>query len=159
MTEGLDLRRFRPEDRPAVIDLQQIALRDAGAFAGRGAWDADLGEIEEVYLKGGEFVVGFVDERLVAMGALKRLAPGQAEIKRMQVDPDYQRRGFGKAVLDYLEAAAAGLGISTLVLDTTAVQVAALAFYGKNGYRETGRRLHSQFELVFFAKQLGSTSA
>jgi hypothetical protein len=44
MTEGLDLRRFRPEDRPAVVDLHQLALRDAGAFAGRGAWEADLGE-------------------------------------------------------------------------------------------------------------------
>ena len=88
------------------------------------------------------------------MGALKRLALDRAEIKRMRVHPDHQRSGLGKAVLDRLEHAARELGVSTLVLDTTTVQAAALAFYAKNGFEETGREFRAPFEIVTFEKSV-----
>jgi ribosomal protein S18 acetylase RimI-like enzyme len=151
----LQLRRYLPEDHDVVVELHQLALRDTGAFADRGAWDADLDEIEATYLEDGEFLVGLLEGRLVAMGALKRLTPDRAEIMRMRVHPDDQRHGIGEALLHSLEEAAARFGVLTLVLDTTSVQVAALAFYAKNGYRETGRRRQGPFEIVAFEKRLG----
>ena len=41
---------------------------------GNGPWDDDLHHIEAEYIDtGGEFSVGIIDGRIVAMGALKRL--------------------------------------------------------------------------------------
>ena len=69
--------------------------------------------------------MGLLEERLVAMGALKRIDSVTGEIKRMRVVPDYQRRGYGTAILLALEQRADELGISRLKLDTTDIQLAA----------------------------------
>ena len=45
---------------------------------------------------GGAYVVGWEDGRAVAGGALKRLEPGVAEIKRMYVVPDARGRGLAR---------------------------------------------------------------
>ena len=41
--------------------------------------------------------------RIVAMGALRPLDGRTAELKRMRVLPEYQRRGYGQRILDSLE--------------------------------------------------------
>ena len=67
----LRIRRYDPADREAIWELHNLALNLIGAHGGNGEWDADLHSIGEQYLDaGGEFIVGLVDERIVAMGAL-----------------------------------------------------------------------------------------
>ena len=67
------LRRYTPADREAVEYLHVYAIRQAGAYLGRGPWDDDVYAIEESYLRnGGEFLVGEWDGHFVAMGALRR---------------------------------------------------------------------------------------
>ncbi len=149
LAAGLRLRRYRPADRAAVRELHDLALVDAGAHAGSGEWDADLDRIERVYLEdGGEFLVGELDGRIVAMGALRREAGGIGRITRMRVHPDCQRRGFGRIVLTRLEQRAAELGYRELVLDTTVGQTAARAMYEGAGYRETARSRLGPFEVI-----------
>jgi hypothetical protein len=66
----------------------QRRTRRGGAHLGNGPWDDDLHEIEAAYLRsGGEFLVGVLDGKVVAMGTLRRISPGKAEIKRMRVGP------------------------------------------------------------------------
>ena len=133
--------------------MHDLALRAVGAHAGEGPWDDDLGRIEEVYLRaGGEFLVGVLGERLVAMGALERLSQAHARVTRMRVHPDCQRRGFGQAMLSALEKRAAKLGCARLHLDTTVRQAAARRLYDKNGYREARRGEMLGFECVFYEK-------
>ena len=62
------------------------------------------------------------------------LRPGDAEIKRMWVDPAHRRRGLAGAVLDELERAAARAGCRRTVLETGTEQPEALAFYRARGY-------------------------
>ncbi len=45
---------------------------------------------------GGAYVVGWEDGRAVAGGALKRLGPGVAEVKRMYVVPEARSRGLAR---------------------------------------------------------------
>jgi ribosomal protein S18 acetylase RimI-like enzyme len=88
------------------------------------------------------------------MGALR---PGEgevAELKRMRVHPELQRRGYGRAILRRLEGRAAQLGYRRLVLDTTERQVAALRLYRSAGFIETGRGEVLGFPCLFFAKDL-----
>jgi len=151
----LVIRRYEPEDHDAVWELHNVTLWKVGAHAGNGPWDDDLHKIEEVYLNnGGEFLVGLLDGRLVAMGAIRRLTGEKAEVKRMRVRPDYQRRGLGQQILTALEARARELGYRTLVLDTAVVQTAAQQLYLKNGFRETGRAVLAGFDAILFEKQI-----
>jgi ribosomal protein S18 acetylase RimI-like enzyme len=77
----------------------------------------------------------------------------------MRVHPDFQRRGLGQRMLTTLESRAAEMGFHRVVLDTSTLQIAALALYEKNGYRETGRRAFHQLILVDFEKELPAGKA
>src|SRR5690349_6283609 len=115
----LNIREYSDTDADAVWDLHVIGLEQTGSHAGHGPWDDDLRNIRYVYLRrSGTFLVGEYEGRIVAMGALRRTSATSAEIKRMRVHPDFQRRGFGQAILRALEARAAQLGCTTLHLDT-----------------------------------------
>jgi ribosomal protein S18 acetylase RimI-like enzyme len=151
----LELRRFREADAPAVVQLHELALTEAGAHVRDGSWDADLSVIGAAYLEaGGEFLVGEVDGELVAMGALRRVSSGSAQITRMRVHPRWQRRGFGRALLARLEDRARELGFTTLRLDTTVLQHAARALYEGAGYRMVGTGHEHGFEVVYYEKRL-----
>ena len=91
---------------------------------------------------------------MVAMGGFTRTLNGGAEIKRMRVHSDCQRRGFGQAILETLEGRAREAGVEALCLDTTVHQQAAIEFYRKNGYRETGRGKTLGFDTIRYEKKL-----
>jgi GNAT superfamily N-acetyltransferase len=149
----LHIRRYEPSDKHAVRRLHDDALNEAGAHLGSRPWDDDLDDIEGVYLEsGGEFLVGILQGEVVAMGAVKRVSPEAAEVKRMRVRPGLQGRGYGQTLLDALHRRAADLGYTTLHLDTTVQQRAARGLYLKNGYREVGRGNIGPFKCVFYER-------
>jgi GNAT superfamily N-acetyltransferase len=151
------IRRYEAGDREAVLRLHNEALHGAGAHAGNGPWDDDLNRIETEYFKdGGEFLVGVLDDRVVAMGAIRRTSAERAEVKRMRVEPALQGRGLGQTMLARLEQRAGELGYRALHLDTTVQQTAARGLYAKNGYREVRRGELAGFECVFYEKELVS---
>lgn len=152
---GLQIRRYRPEDHDAVSKIHRLALAPTGADIGPGPWDADLVDVERVYIEpGGEFLVGELYGDIVAMGALKLTGAGHAEIRRMRVLPAFQRRGFGRAMLTALENHAIAAGCTKLHADTTALQPAALHLYRTSDYVETRREPCGDTETVFFEKRL-----
>jgi GNAT superfamily N-acetyltransferase len=154
-TEPLHIRRYEPGDKRAVRRLHDDALNEVGAHLGSGPWDDDLDEIESVYLdQGGEFLVGLLDREIVAMGALMRISPEKAELKRMRVRPGLQGRGYGQAMLDALHRRASELGYTTLRLDTTIQQRAAQRLYLKNGYSEAGRGVVGPFDCIFYEREI-----
>lgn len=149
------LRRYTPADREAVEYLHVHAIQQTGAYLGRGPWDDDIYAIEATYLNNqGEFLIGEWNGIFMAMGALLRTSPERAEIKRMRVHPDYQGRGIGQIILSELEARARALGYKTLHLDTSVVQLAAQKLYEKNGFREVGRDLYNDLEVILYEKAL-----
>ena len=155
--QALAIRRYEPADREAVRSLHDEALHDVGAHLGNGPWDIDLDDIESAYLRnGGEFLVGILGEKVVAMGALRRDPDGRAWITRMRVAPNLQGLGIGQALLDALHRRAAELGHDTLHLDTTVGQVAARRLYERNGYRETGRGRVGPFECLYYERTGGA---
>jgi ribosomal protein S18 acetylase RimI-like enzyme len=89
---------------------------------------------EEMAPPQGVFVVLYEDGEPVAGGGLRRLDEGGAEIKRMFVEPSARGRGFGRRVLDELEAVAAELGYRRLRLDTAQSMTTAIALYRSAGF-------------------------
>ena len=88
------------------------------------------------------------------MGGFIRTSDGEAEIKRMRVHSDYQRRGFGRAILKVLEDRARELGVELLRLETTVQQQAAIQLYRKNCYVATGRGETLGFDVIRYEKRL-----
>ena len=67
----------------------------------------------------------------VGCGALRPLAPGVAELKRMYARPG---SGAGRCLLAALEAQAAAFGYRDIWLSTRRVNLRALGFYERSGY-------------------------
>jgi GNAT superfamily N-acetyltransferase len=159
MTEVHDVRfrSYEPRDSLAVKDLNVAALRSIYPNYRNGPWNSDLDEIEDRYLNGGDFIVGTLDSMIIAMGALRRVSEAVVEIKRVGVDPSYQGRGIGRALLAAMEARAVELGFNTIVLDTTEKQLVAQHLYSNHGYIENDRKpvVYSPevtLETIFYSK-------
>jgi GNAT superfamily N-acetyltransferase len=149
------LIRYQSEHQEPMLALHRSAI--AGFTLGMSQQDdeADLMAIEQVYLRdGGEFLIGFIDERLVAMGGFKRLSGTSAELRRMRIEPELQGRGYGTQLLQELERIAFQSGIRTLCLDTARRRPLTLEFYRKHGYQETGQSSYGEIETVQFNKTL-----
>jgi GNAT superfamily N-acetyltransferase len=164
----LTIRRYAPADHEAVCVLHVDALAATGGFAGRGPWDADLDDIESAYLREGEFLVGYEDARLLAMGALRPVPPDSpsfaadrpgraAEIKRMRVRPGHQGRGHGTAMLAALLGRAHELGYERAVLDTVAGSPAE-GFYARHGFGTTGHTVYLGFDVVLMSLTLAAAA-
>lgn len=155
----LEIRRYQPADYDEVWKLHVLALQEVGAYLGEGPWDKDMRNIEAAYLQNrGEFLVGLLDGRIVAIGALRRTTDERAEIKRMRVHSSVQGRGYGQLILDELERRAVELGYIKLHLDTSVLQIAAQKLYAKNGYHEVGREMKKDLECILYEKQLEGPS-
>ena len=117
--------------------------------------EADLMAIEQVYLRnGGEFLVGFINEKLVAMGGFKRLSDTSAELRRMRIERELQGKGHGTQLLRELERLAYQSGIRALCLDTARRRPLTLEFYRKHGYQETGQGFYGEVETIQLNKTL-----
>ncbi|PJJ53329.1 GNAT family N-acetyltransferase [Hymenobacter chitinivorans] len=73
------------------------------------------------------------DGEAVGCGAVRPLADGVGEVKRMFAK--YSRQGIGEAVLQQLEAEAKNAGYTELWLETRVANTEACRFYLKNGYQ------------------------
>jgi len=123
----MQIRRYQGSDHDQVLCLHRVALAAIGADAGPGPWDDDLEQIEQSYLTArGDFLVGILDDRVAAMGALRHIDQQTAELKRMRVSPSLQQQGLGRRILHTLEARARELGYIAVVLDTNDQQTAAI---------------------------------
>jgi len=156
---GLDkmkIRQYKTSDKDDVIDLHKLALEKTGAWIESGKWDEDLQNIEEVYLKNGEFLVLEDEGKIIAMGAIRKISDDVVELKRMRVHPKFQRKGIGQKMLISLENRARELGFKKIVLNTTEKQKQAVALYLKNGYRETKKEILDSIKtrLIYFEKEI-----
>jgi GNAT superfamily N-acetyltransferase len=100
-----------------------------------GGPDETAVESDEFAPPGGVFLVGWVGDRPVATGGLRRHDAESAEVKRMFVPKAERGRGYARAMLAALEERARGLGYRRVVLETGAAQPEAIALYESSGYQ------------------------
>ncbi|WP_085026094.1 GNAT family N-acetyltransferase [Ensifer aridi] len=148
-------RRFESGDADDVWHLHRSASEAVGVRGPEGMWEDDLRNIEEAYIaSGGDFVVAHIGPQLAAMGGLKRVDDDVAELKRMRVDPGFQRRGLGRRILSELESRAVALGFKWIKLDTTKIQVGAQRIYERAGYIRRGEGMLHGYAVIFYEKRL-----
>jgi GNAT superfamily N-acetyltransferase len=125
--------RIRAEDPGTpnaivLVDELSAALAAITGDSGRSSFDAD-----DIRVAGARFVVARgADGQAVGCGALRPLADGIVELKRMYARPG--SRGAGSALLAFLEAEAAALGYRAIWLSTRVGNARAVGFYHARGY-------------------------
>ena len=152
--------RYDPKHEEAMLALHRSAIEGFALGMSQKEDEADLMDIEEVYLRNhGEFLLGLLDKRVIAMGGFKRLSKTSAELRRMRIARDLQGQGYGTWLLHELEQRAFETGIRELCLDTARRRPLTLEFYRKHGYRETGSSFYGAVETVQFVKTLSARSS
>ena len=184
MSGEIAIRRATTDDAQRLRELNEVALRQVDAYAEDAVeegMDEDLEDIEANYVEaGGDFFVAetvddgdastdsTTDRRIVGMGALEPVGAGTfqadrivhdgdgpaAEITRMRVAPDHQRRGIGTRLVERLEERARELGYEVLVLDTTARQTGAQRLYESFGYEQRDSVEWREYEVLLYKKTL-----
>ncbi|MBD0383784.1 GNAT family N-acetyltransferase [Paenibacillus sedimenti] len=151
----IQIRRYSPLDHDDVWRIHLLVISEANVEPTHQHYH-DILNIPEQYLHtGGEFLVGIGDNGVVfAMGGLKIISEGKAEIKRLRVHPSFQKKGYGQLILSKLELRAQELGIQHLILDTLSNQYGAQKLFEKNGYKQQGPAIIDGFNVVLYEKKL-----
>jgi ribosomal protein S18 acetylase RimI-like enzyme len=153
----LTIRPFRPDDRAALLALNAYGLEAAGIAAADDYYRGeDFDNLENTYTAaaGGCMLVGEQDEKIVAMGGIRRVDESTCELLRMRVYPDYQGRGYGRTILELLEREASRLGYRCVTLVTGENQHPAIDLYVRHGYRTTLREVLAGMPSLHMSKDL-----
>ena len=149
------IRPYRSADHAAVVELNRYGLAAAGVPPGGDAYPGDLADDAALYRRpGSALLVGELDGAVVAMGALVPVDGDVCELRRMRVEPAYQRRGYGRAMLTALENLADRYGYRRALLLTGPAQHPAVDLYLSAGYVECGREHVGPLPQVRLGKDL-----
>ncbi|MBL8525113.1 MAG: GNAT family N-acetyltransferase [Betaproteobacteria bacterium] len=143
LSDNVTLREIEPDDYQSVLALIVEGLTQRwGNYD--PAMNPDLEKFPEQYI---DSVILVAEERneLLAVGILRQIGHEEAEIVRMSVRRDVQRKSLGSRVLDGLLEAARMRKIRAVRLETTATWESAVSFYEKKGFRRTHARDGNQY--------------
>lgn len=156
------LRRYKASDKENIKELYELGSVHSEIGYRPGPWEHDFEDIENYYLKNGEFLVGFVGETMVAMGAYHKITDDIGHVRRMRVHPNYRRNGYAGEILTQLEKVAKEKGIKELRLRTSTQQKMAQNFYEKHGFNKMENQEKEfytegdgiSFEVIWYRKPL-----
>ncbi len=129
------IRLYTGNDEAAVMDIWYRAAVSGHPFIDISYWNKNSGAVRDVYLPSSRTFV-FEDEGRIA-GFIS--LPEEKFIGALFVDPDFQRRGIGQALLAYVRQER-----NELCLNVYADNINAVNFYLKNGFKATEERTDTE---------------
>jgi ribosomal protein S18 acetylase RimI-like enzyme len=147
----LDIRPLTPEDAGTAMSLYRRVVKAMHAV-GFMQWNDSYPNPEYLArdIASGAAYGGFLGGRLAAAGTFDRNQSREYEgmpfefgepymvVHRLAVDPDMQRQGLARHMMDFAEAFARESGCPAVRLDTCEDNAAALALYENRGYVRRG---------------------
>jgi putative acetyltransferase len=123
---GLDDPRVR-----ALLEYHLATARAATAACSAHALDIDQLQAPDIC-----FWAAWDGDRLLGVGALKRLSDEHGEIKSMHTLTERRRAGVGSAILMHIIDTARSMGMRRLSLETGSWDyfIPARGLYGKHGF-------------------------
>lgn len=123
----MTIRQYLSKDKPEVIELWQKCALIRG-------WNNPERDIERKLKVNPElFLVGLTGNRLVAT-AMGGYDGHRGWIYYLAVDPDYQRKGLGRQIMEMVEKKLLDMGCPKLNLQVRADNRDVVAFYQNIGY-------------------------
>ena len=115
--------------QPGEMDAVRELFREYAAWVG----DPILAELSGRYTR---VLIAFHADQLAGCAALREIADGIGEMKRLYVRPAFQRCGLGRTLVERVIAEARAAGYRALRLDTLPMMERAIALYRSLGFRE-----------------------
>lgn len=145
------LRPAAPSDEAALVAIAQAAYARYVVRIGRrpAPMDPDFARL----IAAGE-VTACEDAGVVVGFIVWRAAPDHVFIDNVAVDPAHHGKGYGRAMLTWIEEETGRRGLDTLRLYTNAKMTENLALYPRLGWVVTGRLVEDGFDRVYFSKTL-----
>lgn len=130
-----------PVLRPArTADVARVAALETALF-GVDAWSADQIGAELSAPGRAMLVAEHPDDRSAVVGyAVLGVQGDVADLLRIGVDPTARRAGVASALLAHLLGAARAAGAERMLLEVSAANTGAAAFYAARGFVEVHRR-------------------
>ena len=140
----MKIRSFTIEDEKAVIELWQKCdlVR---------SWNNPRADIARKLKVNPElFLVGILDGKIIA-AAMGGYEGHRGWVNYLAIDPSYQRKGFGRQIMQDIEKRLLALGCPKVNLQVRTGNISALEFYNRIGYKDDnvislGKRLISDSE-------------
>ncbi|MDN5864304.1 MAG: ribosomal protein S18-alanine N-acetyltransferase [Gammaproteobacteria bacterium] len=117
-------------------DIDHLAAMERRAYAGKG-WNRG---IFTDCLRNGYICRGLVAGERISGYYIVSVGAGESHLLNLVVDPDCQRRGFGRSLLFHALAEACQAGAECIFLEVRPSNVAARRLYEQEGFSEFGRR-------------------
>ncbi len=126
------------------IETAPLTVSEAGAAAALEAqcfsapWSREM--IEAAAMQSGAVCLGAAVDGIFAGHVTMLCVLDEGQICNLAVAPAFRRIGVGSALLDALKTEAARRGLSVLMLEVRASNIAAQTLYEKNGFERVGVR-------------------
>lgn len=146
------IREVRPEEHAVAGQVTALAYREFLVDAKLG-WPEYVRRVADVAGRAGHtrVLVALDGDRIVGSATLETdahvepdwreaLAPDEAHLRMLGVDPAQRRQGAGRALVQACISLAKEAGKRRLTLETTAEMQAAQAMYHSLGFRHVGPR-------------------
>lgn len=146
--------RLRPAVPADAAAMRAIVERAYGPYLERiDRAPAPMTADYDAVATGGNAWVAERDGQLVSLLVVVPM-PDHLLVENVAVDPVAQGQGLGRRLLRRAEREARALGLAKVRLYTNEAMTENLAYYPKQGYRETHRAVSDGFRRVHFAKLL-----
>ncbi len=148
--QQLTVRTYAPDDLAAVLQLYehgllqgQIAPNDTGA---------DVDNIEQAYLEDEtiHFWVAEVDGQVLGMIGVAREREHTAEIRRLRVDPQWQRTNLASTLVETALAHCQHHSYLKVVFDTRCDPDTTMDLFDRFGFQHTRTRETEEKDLLEF---------
>jgi GNAT superfamily N-acetyltransferase len=134
----------------AYLEDSAVHLRAMGVLADVPAYvAADLAGIGQFQPPDGRLLLAIDDRDTLGCGAMRVVAPGVAEVKRMYLRPEARGRGIGRVLLQELLATACCFGCREARLDTGWFMTDAHRLYCAAGFEECAPYAESEVPADF----------
>ena len=99
--------------------------------------NGELRHLQDIFsaAKRNAFWVVEADKKIIGTFGIESRSKNSTELRRMYLQKGHRGRGIAQCMLQYAESQARELGFSKMILSTGEMQKAAIAFYGKSGYK------------------------
>ena len=142
------LRRFKSEDSEGVKSLILTILAKEYPFDRSAYSDSDLDRIQETYggTKESFFVIEEKDGIAGTVG-IKEDSATEALLRRLFVDPNHRKKGYGSALLERAVSFAKEKGYKKIYFRCTDRMMNAMNLCLKKGFREVEKLEVSGFKI------------